>query len=342
MNQLWIWTLASYLILMPLSIVGINSLYKYLFITRKVEKARKKRIPASKINTPEPPLRKWMERFKFTTKDQRPLTFGKGEGGEPKVSFSQRRIIALSLYLIGLLLSILPIVLSSMWPILLLISFSFFYTFFIFSVKSADKPVSTRNKVIERMFNIGKSKLQIPSDMSPYSAVKVTEWKDVVKPNKAELFIPDEFGEEGSESFLKQFNQVFGRETAWVPDNVAPTESNPDGQIGWDFDEQVVRLRAVPPLPRMAPWSEHYVLNENIAWSFFPIALGVEDGVELPNPETGKVENVLGFDLSGEQGKKKGVTTSPTITTSPMVYIGGGTGGGKSLSEDTIITVLED
>ena len=61
------------------------------------------------------------------------------------------------------------------------------------------------------------------------------------------------------------------------------------------------------------------------------------------NPETGEIENVLGFDLSGEQGKvakKAGYKMSPKITTSPMVFIGGGTGGGKSLTTDTIVSVF--
>jgi hypothetical protein len=208
----------------------------------------------------------------------------------------------------------------------------------IYGYKSADKLMKIREAVYTRMFSVARTKLGQNGEYekNPQSVIRVTEWRDFIKPQKVEFDIPDSFGEEGAEGFMKQFNQLFGRETAWVPSD---SEETP----GWDFDKGVLTIGAVPPLPREAPWDEHYVLADGVAWSFFPIGLGVEHGLELPNPKTGEIENVLGFDLSGEQGgiaKKFGLNMSQSITTSPMALIAGGTGGGKALSVDTMIRVL--
>lgn len=172
------------------------------------------------------------------------------------------------------------------------------------------------------MFEIAQSKMGLSSEFSenPQQAIRVLEWADPLKPNKVQFDVPTTFGQEGEEGFLRQFNQVFGNETAWVPFDDAE-----NGVPGWNYEEGTATFRAVPPLPTMAPWDEHYVIGEGVAWSFFPIALGVENGVALPNPQTGEVENVLGFDLSGEQtkiGKKAGLTVGPEITTSPMCLTG--------------------
>ena len=92
-------------------------------------------------------------------------------------------------------------------------------------------------------------------------------------------------------------------------------------------------------------WDEHYIINENIAWSFFPLGLGVEGGVLLENPETGEMEHVLGLDLNGNQvklAKKKGLTIGNELVRSPQTLVGGQTGGGKALSLDTEILILQD
>ena len=172
------------------------------------------------------------------------------------------------------------------------------------------------------------------------SEFKILEWAPDNKTfNKVLLYIPTSFDDLRTESVIEKFNQNFGGGTAWVADTNSDTH-------GWDFVGGRVTLKRTPALPQLAAWDEHYVLDSNVAWSFFPLAIGVENGVEMINPDTGKKENILGFDLQGLEGKlgkKKGFAVGPEIVAAPQVLIAGGTGGGKSLSEDTLVTkVIED
>lgn len=172
------------------------------------------------------------------------------------------------------------------------------------------------------------------------SEFKVLSWSDdKIHFNKILLYIPTSFDELNTQLVIQKFNQNFGGDTAWVADVDSETK-------GWDFVRGMVILKRTPALPLLASWSEHYLLNDKIAWSFFPIGLGVEAGVSLVNPETKETEHVLGFDLQGLEGKlgkKKGFDVGPEIVAAPQVLIAGGTGGGKSLSEETIVPkIIED
>lgn len=296
-------------------------------------------------NAPEPSYPKWRERIKFTRSDKRQFVFGKAKEGKQPVTLPiTRRMFYWLMRLAGLVVILIGGLSNNggVFATAAFIALGIYFTGIIYGYISADKLLKTREAIIKRMFSVAAAKLGQSREYEnePHQVVTVLEWADYVKPQKVEYKIPDTFAEEGAEGFLKHFNQLFGKETAWVPHDNEET-----GEPGWDFDKGVVTLRAVPPLPRMAPWDEHYVLGEGVAWSFFPIALGVENGLELTNPKTGEKENVLGFDLSGEQAKaaqKFGLKMSPAITVSPMALIGGGTGGGKSLSSDTLVRVFNE
>ena len=288
---------------------------------------------------PKPAWPKWRERLKFTRSDKRQFVLSSPKkGSEPKTFPITRRMAYWLIRAAGLVVALVGGLMGSFGVIAL--SIAVFFAGIIYGYKSADKLMKIREAVFTRMFSVAKTKLgqSFEYEANPQAVIRVTEWRDFIKPQKVEFDIPDSFGEEGTEAFMKQFNQLFGRETAWVP-----ADNEETGDPGWDFDKGVLTIGAVPPLPRQAPWDEHYVLADGVAWSFFPIGLGVEHGLELPNPKTGEVENVLGFDLSGEQGdvaKKFGLKVSQSITTSPMALIAGGTGGGKSLAVDTAIRTL--
>lgn len=310
----------------------LTYLQKKMWVERKAAKAPKTKAALASI--PKPLWQVWKPRIRFTLKDKRPMKIGKKAGGPPN------RTVFFGLFLLGLGLS----VAGAFTSMFLLIGIGYF-TFFVaivFAVRAAKEVLETRANVVRKMFEIGSSKGLISSEYSdqPEAVIDVVEWNDYVKPQKVVYQVRTEFAAAGEEAFLMQFNQIFGNETAWVPSDDPET-----GAPGWNYDEGKATFHAVPPLPQMAPWDEHYVLSEGVAWSFFPLALGVENGIELPNPKTGEVENVLGFDLSGEQvkvGKKAGIKVSPSITTSPMALVGGGTGGGKSLASDTMVYVFEE
>lgn len=328
-----------YIIAMPVVLRLLALAHKKLLIDRKAAKVKNNR--QSLKNLPKPIWPRWSERLSFTFKDQRSVVLKKpkkGSNGEPKTANIQNRQMFFLLWGVGLGLVVLGSFIG-MWQ-LMVGGFLFFFVATTFGIKSANEIIVTRQSVYARMFSIARLKLGQSAEYedSPQAVISVLEWTDYVKPAKVEFQVPDSFGAEGEEGFLRQYNQIFGTETTWVPSDDPET-----GAPGWNYSEGKLTIHAVPPLPQMAPWDEHYVLDDGVAWSFFPIALGVENGVELPNPKTGETENVLGFDLSGEQakvGKKHDIKVSPTITTSPMVFVGGGTGGGKSLSVDTLVEVI--
>jgi len=333
---------AGYLIVMPILFRLAAFLHKKLLIEKRAQKIKGNNAQALK-SLPKPLWPKWQELLKFALKDKRDLVLGKpkkGKGGEPTSSKMTNKQAFFLFHLISLAISIVGAVVGIWWVIL--IGYLGFFMTLQWAMKTAKPIIETRRKVLDRMFSIGQSKLGLSMEHkdNPQAVIEVLEWNDYVKPQKVRYQVPDNFGAEGEEGFLRQFNQLFGAETAWVP---SPDMEADPPTPGWDYQSGQATFHAVPPLPTMAPWSERYVLSPGIHWAFFPLALGVENGVELMNEESGELEYVLGFDLSGEQakeGKKNGLKVSPTITTSPMVFIGGGTGGGKSLSADTLVEVL--
>lgn len=316
-----------YIIAMPIIFRLIAFLHKKLVTERAMQKAGNNKTLQNKI--PQPIWRTWKERISFTMKDKRDAVLGKKQ-----INLQNRQLFFI-IWGAGLAIVALGAFLEN-WKIYLPAYFIFFFAMG-YGITASKDILQKREKMYKRMFEIAQSKLGMSSEYSenPQAVIRVLEWADPLKPNKVQFDVPTTFGQDGEEGFLRQFNQVFGNETSWVP-----FDDMENGTPGWNYEEGTATFRAVPPLPTMAPWDEHYVLGEGVAWSFFPIALGVENGVSLPNPETGEVENVLGFDLSGEQpkiGKKAGLAVGPEITTSPMAFIGGGTGGGKSLSVDTFV-----
>lgn len=329
-----------YIIVLPIAfrLIGVaDSKLK----AKKLEKmsAKRGRAGASK-DQPTPAWPRWSERIRFTLKDKRQFVFKKPKKGEePKDTKLQRRGFFWILYTSGLALALVGGLMSN-WT-LILCSIPVFFIAIIYGVQSADELIKTREKVYKRMFAIAQTKLGQSGEYkdNPQAIIRIIDWADYVKPQKVEFDIPDTFGEDGAEGFLKQYNQIFGTETAWVPSDDPETH-----EPGWNFEKGIVTIHAVPPLPMRAMWDESYVLDESIAWSFFPLALGVENGVEKVNPKTGQKENILGFDLSGEQVKvsqKFGLKMASKITVSPMALIAGGTGGGKSLASKTRVKTID-
>lgn len=338
MNKLII-AVGVYLIVMPIVFRLIGVAHTKLVINRKMMKAGNNKMALK--NIPKPLWPKWRERLKVTFKDKRTVQLGKKKGDKAGLQITNQQLF-FGLYTLGLLTVIVSTFLPTKQSIIVgAIGYTMFFITMATGIRLSDSLIRTREKVFSKMFEIAKAKLgqSAEYDEQPQAVIQVLDWVDYIKPNKVVFDVPTTFGAEQQEGFMKQFNQVFGTETAWVP-----SDDPESGKPGWDYEEGKVTIHAVPPLPRSASWSEHYVLAEGIAWSFFPIGLGVENGVELPNPETGVIENVLGFDVSGEQekvGSKAGLKVSQTITTAPMAFIGGGTGGGKSLDLNTPIRRLK-
>ena len=339
--------LILYVVGFPILTWALALIHRKVIVKRAEEKILRKRLSKK---APDPVGPKWWKRFKFTLGDKRQMIFSVGKAAKKKKEEAaqgpgiQRRWIWWILWFAGLATA--AVSLTGDWRMILW-SLLVYTLAFNFAVKSSHKVVKHQEYVVSKMFEIAQPKLGLPIQEAPTAHVTVKSWRDYTKPEAVEINVPTNFSDSGEESFLKQFNQVFGRETAWVPDSVPPgedSEGNPTpGRPGWDYEEGKVALRAVPPLPSMAKWEAHYVLSPAIAWSFFPIALGVENGTTVTHPVTGVKENVLGFDLSGQQGKAAeaaGEIMSTRIAKSPMVFIGGGTGGGKAMDLDTPVAVI--
>jgi hypothetical protein len=320
-----------YLALFPLLVYGIHHAHRRLFIVRPQQKKGKKNDTRG---LPKPLWGRITEKLRFSFRDKRPFALGKIQLGIPI------RFLFMGIYLLGFICSLAGGFTKNFS--LFGLAFFLFLVWVAFGVMSARPLLRARRKVTDKMFEIAKSTLNQSAEYAenPSAVITVLEWRDGNRPVKVRFNIPTHFSAESEENFLRQFNQVFGSDTTWVPyvDEQA-------GAKGWDYEEGFVWLREMPPLPRSAPFSEHYVLDPSVAWSFFPVGLGVEHGMELVNPNTGVKENVLGFDLSGiqsEVSKKMGTYLSDAITTSPMVLVAGATGGGKSMNVDTELVIFED
>lgn len=311
--------------------------HKRLFITKKLQNMPRSRQAQANLPTPLWPRLK--EKISFALKDTRPFSLNQKK---PKSEGASSKGVLRGMWLSGLGLAVAAPAVGD-WRLLGL-SVLPYVLFLIFSVIIATPILKARKQLYQKMFEVGQGTLGLGSEFAenPQAAIEVLEWRDILTPSKIRFVVPTKFNADSEENFQRQFNQVFGQESTWVPFN-DPESGTP----GWNYKEGFVTLKETPPLPTMAPWDEHYVLDPSVAWSFFPIALGVEGGIELENPKTGEVENVLGFDLSGEQAslsKKLGKYCSPTITTSPMVLTAGGTGGGKALEIGTVVSkvILEE
>lgn len=326
-----------YLIGMPILFRLIAFAHKKLITERAMQKAGKDRAALKKVS--KPIWHVWKERISFTMKDKRELGAGKKKKKQDAGGTLQNRQMFFLIWAAGLIGELVGAYLN-IWQVYVGSFFIFFFAMG-FGISASKEILKKREKIFRRMFEIGQSRMGLSAEHAdnPQEVIRVLEWADPLKPNKVQYDVPTTFSQEGEEGFLRLFNQVFGTETSWV------AFDDPEaGKPGWDYEEGTATFRAVPPLPTMAPWSEHYVESEKIAWSFFPIALGVENGVELENPKTGEMENVIGFDFSGEQvglAKKFGMNIGGEIVTSPMCFVGGGTGGGKALSADTLVKVVD-
>lgn len=328
-----------YLLGLPL----VLRLIGFLQLRFVVDKARERALKMKKkgrtkpVKIPEEAWPRWSRRIRFAfVEDKRKLSLKKSSDAEATPGGPSRRMLIWILYLVGLALAAAPLVLEGFT--LPLIGYALFFVTVVTAIVSADFVIRTRDVVMQRMVDIARQKLTVKADTPTHEVVTGLQWRDMIHPAKVTLHFPVTFSADGTEEFMRQFNQVFGLESAWVPD--VEDRSDP----GWDFGTGKVKLKTVPPLPTSAPWDEHYVLAEGVSPDFFPLALGVENGLELPNPKTGKVENVLGIDLAGTQkeyAEKAGLTVSDTLSRTPMALVGGGTGGGKSLPVNTPVTLLE-
>lgn len=314
---------AVYVFLLPVVVWGLARLQKWFMIDRVAQKTRNR---ADLENLPQPAWGIWIQRIKFTISDKRDVVLGKKDLG------IARRVMFFVLYDAGFVVSVLGAIMGS-WTIIL-VGFFMFFVSIIFAIKSSKELMSERDRIMSRMLEVGRARLGQPQSSVIGKDIKVLEWKDFTNPQKVQYTVPTTFSDTGADGFLQQFNQVFGSTQQWVP---------VEEEGGWDYDKGLVTLGAVPPLPTRADWSEHYVLADGVADSFFPLGLSVIGGVEIPNPETGEVEHVLGYDVGGKQmeaGAKAGLTVDGSLgAASPMSLFAGATGSGKSVSLVTPVLV---
>lgn len=330
----YIWEImaaSAYLFGMPMLVWLFCKAYKKVFITRRAQKLR----PQDMDQLPQPLGKKLKRHLGFTVKmDDR--TWG-------KMPLNNKRMFWV-LWVLGLVVTVLGGVFSNLSVIFL--GLMMFFLPLIYSIATSRKMLAQRDAIFNRIFETVNFKMHYGAKKAenPASLIKISEWEDMLQPKEIRISIPLSFDQAAAPEFMRHFNQNLSRfstdaeERSWVAKTA-------DGKApGWDFGGSLLTVRTVPPLPTMAKFDAHYLHNERCAWSFFPLGLGIENGVEMIHPETGATENVIGIDVSGEQGKlgkKKGFPVSGTIMVSPMALVGGGTGGGKSLAVNTIVPVVK-
>lgn len=325
-----------YLVGMPIIFGLFMSLHKT--ITRRFKLRNARSIHERKIlekDLPPPLSKKMSRRVGFTMKqDTRPLS--------KSISMSHRAMF-FAIWALGLITVIAGAYMAN-WQVIVL-GFLIFFVAVGFSSSTAKKVLDKRDKIERRVYETVNVKMAYGAEgeADPKSKVRITKWENFIEPRGIECEIPVSFSPDQQQEFMRHFNNqlsfISEDERSWVPD-FNPTEK----KKGWDYGEQLLTLRTVPPLPGIAMFHEDYILGDRIAWSFFPLGLAVSDGVEVPDPENPEeMQNVVGIDLSGAQkklGKDKGFYVSDKLERAPQVFIGGGTGGGKSLKVSTLIPVV--
>lgn len=315
------------------------------------EQVNRKKISRRDFAERNQPTARVRESLKFTKKDKRLIPFVKYANkfnnfasklkitkekpykGEPPKGITYR----MGYYLI--IVAGIPFLLLSFTHNWYLAFISVLFPWFavLFSYVSSKKILKRRGEMLERMFGIGRSSLGYPQRPQKGETigtyVSIINWDQDEKPSKVTFKIPTSFNSIGEKPFLKLFNQHFGREVAWIPDN-----NTKDNILGWDYDRGVLTLKTTPPIPAYVDWAERYALGEDFAWSFFPLGLSSIGGYEVPNPVTGEIEHVVGIDISGEQKKiatKKGYDVDDSVVPTPMILIAGVTGSGKAYDINT-------
>lgn len=271
---------------------------------------------------------KLSKRIKFTLKDPRnkPAPF---------------RLLFILIYISGFILAIIG-GFTGKWGFLLL-SFIVYYLSNVFAYISANKIVKERDTVLKRMLELKGSKMRFVNKdknatPNPATEFKVLEWgDDLVSPVKMHLYMPTDFDILEVDRFLESFNLIFGANGQWISDDTDKDYG------GFDFNAGVAAIKVSAKLPQRADWHMRYLSDKDIHWSYFPLALGSENGVPIYNEEKDTTEHVLGFAVNSGQeklSKKNGVIIGPEITSAPQILIAGGTGGGKSLHVKTPVKML--
>lgn len=272
---------------------------------------RKRSSTAIKNNTPKEGInRKIIKRIKFTIKDPRkkPLPF---------------KLIFILIYVLGLILSIYAGLQGELGVLFTSVLICYFGVFF--SVITANKVVSERDLVLKRMMELKSSKMRLVNREKGAmpnieTEFRVVSWgDDLVNPTKMDIYMPTDFDLLQVDGFMESFNLIFGGNGTWVSD---------DSEGGFDFNAGVAHIKVSPKLPPIAIWHERYLDPKYIHWSYFPLALGSENGVPLVNEETGETERVLGFAVNSGQeklSKKNGVNIGREVTSSPQILVAGGT-----------------
>ena len=320
----YVLSVLGYVLGWPFLLFMLSFAQKKLLIEKKQQKRGRSRATQTQPDV-KPFWGKLKELVAFAMKDSRDM----------KKIPVKRKFVYWGLYGVGLMNAFA----APVSKYFLIMSIILWWTSMGFAIMSSRGLLSKREKVLKKMFEIGVKCFGYDKTASPETLIKVTNWRDMVYPDKVEYEIPTGFDESGQDNFQRLFNQFFGQYTAFVPDNQTVKD---EFKPGWDYENNVVKLRAVPPLPKLAKWDEHYITSPGVSWSFFPVGLGVENGLELKNPKTGEIEHVIGYDIFGNAGKeaaKAGLTCSDQITASPSALVAGSTGGGKALAASTPVLV---
>lgn len=208
------------------------------------------------------------------------------------------------------------------------------YIYYLFNHSKIKQELNDRHIMLERMITFKQRKMGLINSQSNIydygSEFQFLEWGEDLKPTKLRIFLPVTFDPLGSTRFIGDFSIAFGRGRPFeldLEDKECP---------GWNTDKGVATLKLQEALPTKADWDAHYIENEIVQWSFFPLGISSKGGIPIQNPHTGEIERVVGVDLSGDQRKyceKNGIVVGNDITASPMTLVAGVTGGGKSVGQ---------
>lgn len=310
--------------------------YKVLLANKNLKK------DSQQVYKPVRPV--WKERLKYANSDKRHVAFkihpliqkmmpkpdGEEEGKEgPQDTFElpqvQRRMVTLGAFLLGAITIFVAPLTPFPYP-LISTSFVFLGIYVIVSLISPKWFLGERAKVSQKLTDAAEKKLKIPKDKAP-TCWTIISWDDEtnLEPTRITFDISSGFTEGTDQALLKNLNAVLTNTRTYVLDDE-------DGKNPIDQKDGIFRVRAKPPMPRMATFDPYYIFAPGIESGAFAIGLGDSGGAQLPIKEGSEtMVQVIFVNVSGEAEKyasKHGLIMIAPPT--PMVLIMGPTGSGKA------------
>ena len=299
-------------------------------------------------NAYNPIYPRWKKHIKYANRDSRHVAIalpkipgvkqkggaeGEKEGGSNPSTFElpkvKRWMVTWGIYLVGAICW-LAAPLTKQYLTLIPAGFAFWVLYIVISLISPKRLLKARAEVENKLATFGKTLLKAEDETDCYT---VYQWDEetmlepVTLTYKVPLTFPPAGGPE--QALLKCL-------TAFVTDSRTYVLDTTEGKTGLNLHKGTLDIRAKPPMPTVAIFKPHFILDECVEPGLFATGFGDSGGMLMPKePGSEEMVTVMYCNLSGKgvpHAEKYGKDLdSPP---GPMVMVVGPTGSGKAESLD--------